>query len=463
MDVEIDDEHRLRICRSRDPRFDGWFVMAVTSTGIYCRPSCPARPARRDHLRFFATSAAAARAGFRACRRCRPDAAPGSPEWSVRSDVVGRAMRLIGDGVVDRVGVSGLAAQLGYSTRQLNRIVSAELGVGVASLAQVQRAHTARVLIETTTLPFVDVAFAAGFGSVRQFNDVVRQVFGTSPTVLRSSRRNDLEASPGSIRLRLPARSPYDAPSMWSFLRARAIEGVEWMDGEAYCRRLRLAGGAASVSLMPGDGAVTAELHLDRLHDLSSAVQRCRRLLDLDADPIAIDEALDGLGPSGARVPGAVDGWEIAARAVVGQQVSVAAARTVLARICAASPTPDQFPAAEWVGSISPDALPLPRARAATLVRVAAAVVEGRLDLSAGADRQRFDGEFQRIEGIGPWTSGYVRMRALGDPDVLLAGDLVVKRTLAGRDPTAWAPWRSYATVRLWSSASVPHPPSRNG
>lgn len=454
--MELDDAQRRSICRSRDPRFDGWFVMAVTSTGIYCRPSCPARPAKPENLRFFPTAASAQRQGFRACKRCRPDASPGSPEWATRSDVVARAMRLIADGVVDRDGVEALASRLGYSSRHLNRLMLAELGATAASLAAAQRAQTARTLIETTGLPFTQVAFAAGFGSVRQFNEVVARVFGSSPGILRAAAVSaEGRSDPGVIRLRLPLREPYDVVAMWTFLTRRALDGVEWCDGDAYVRRLRLPHGGGVVSLRPVPGAFLAELRIDDLADLGAAVQRCRRLLDLDADPVAIDAALDDLGYRGVRVPGAVDGWELAARAIVGQQVSVASARRTLSRICAAAPGDAGFPEAAWVASLRGAELPLPTARAETLIRLARAVVDDTLDLSDGADRGATRSALLGIAGIGPWTAGYIAMRALGDPDVLLASDLVIRRQLAGRDPSRWAPWRSYATVRLWLGAAA--------
>lgn len=449
----FDEDQLVRMCRSGDPRFDGWFVVGVTSTGIYCRPSCPARPPLRRNMRFFPTSAAAQLGGFRACKRCRPDATPGSPEWNRRADVVGRAMRLIADGVVDREGVGGLARRLGYSQRHLNRILTAELGAGASALASAQRARNARILIETTSLPFTQVAFAAGFGSVRQFNDVVREVFASSPSGLRSRAGAGRSGEPGVVSLRMPYREPYDVDSMWSFLARRAVEGVESFHDGAYRRRVRLPKGSATVSIRPAAEAMTAELRLDDLGDLAAAVQRCRNLLDLDADPVAIEEVLGDLGPRGARLPGSVEGWETAARAVVGQQVSVASARRTLARIAALCSDSGGFPSASSVAELDPAALPLPEARARTLVRVAAAVAGGELNLGPGADRDETRARLLEIPGVGPWTADYIRMRALGDPDVWLAGDLIIRRESIRDDPALWAPWRSYATVRLWGRA----------
>lgn len=226
--MELDFERCYRAVDSRDPRFDGWFVTAVTSTGIYCRPSCPATTPKRDNVRFYPSAAAAQRAGFRACRRCRPDAEPDSPEWDVRADVVGRAMRLIADGVVDRDGIPGLAARLGYTTRHLTRMLNAELGAGPLALARAQRAQTARVLLETTDLSMADIAYAAGFGSVRQFNDCLREVYAATPTRLRADAKRGPSATPGTVSLRLAYRAPLHAQALLEFLATRAIHGIEW-------------------------------------------------------------------------------------------------------------------------------------------------------------------------------------------------------------------------------------------
>src|SRR5215203_4096900 len=271
-------EHRYRAVRGRDVRFDGWFYVAVTSTGIFCRPSCPAVTPRRSNVRFFATAAAAQYAGFRACKRCRPDAVPGSPEWDVRTDVVARAMRLISDGVVDREGVSGLARRQGYTERHLHRLLSAEVGASPLALARARRAHTARLLIETTGLPITEVAFATGFASVRQFNDTVREVFAVTPRELRSASGHCGASLPGTIPLRLPFRAPFDAQGMLRFLGARAVAGVEAFDGGTYRMTLRLPHGAGTVALSDGGDHFRCDLGLQDLRDLGTAVQRCRRL-----------------------------------------------------------------------------------------------------------------------------------------------------------------------------------------
>ncbi len=481
------------------PRFDGWFFCAVTSTGIYCRPSCPARTPKRENIRFYPTAAAAQQAGFRACLRCRPDATPGSPEWNVRADVVARAMRLIRDGIVDREGVEGLAARLGYSTRQLNRLITAEVGTGPLALARAQRSQTARILLETTDLTVAHVAFAAGFASVRQCNETVRQVFADTPTGLRTrSRKTKHGRRPAgdaaqAIHLRLPCRQPFDPASVLAFLGTRALPGVEQLDGTSYRRSLRLPHGHGVVTLSTpaGDDAgpsgpayVAGDLDLSDLRDLTTAVARCRQLLDLDADPIAIWDALGNdrdLGPlvgrdPGRRVPGAVDGFELAVRAVIGQQVSVPGARTVAGRLVAAAgdrlPCPNSgvthlFPTPGALAELArrdPGAFAMPAGRRRALQALAEAVDNGDIVIDPGADPDELRRSLVLLPGIGPWTAEYVAMRALRDPDAFMPTDLGIRRGAAAiglPDGTAalaetserWRPWRSYAMTHLWSLA----------
>ena len=478
-----DAEVCYRAMQGRDARFDGWFIVGVTSTGIYCRPSCPARTPRRANVRFFSTAAAAQGAGFRACMRCRPDAAPGSPEWDVRSDLVARAMRMIGDGVVERDGVSGLARRLGYTERHLTRVVQAELGAGPLAIARARRAQTARLLIETTSLPFASVAFAAGFASIRQFNETVREVFALSPTELRARGRRGDDQGPGAVALRLAYRRPHDARGALDFLAMRAVRGLEAADGgdAAYRRVLRLPNGFGRVTLAPGDGHVAATLALDDLRDLGAAVARCRRLLDLDADPVAIDDALSrdpALAPlvdarPGLRLPGSADGFETAVRAVVGQQVSVAAACTVLRRIVATLGAPldppgddgltTAFPSPEAIAEAPDEALPMPSARRRALRGLAAAVAAGELSLEPGDDPAAMRERLVALPGVGPWTAAYVTLRMRADPDAFLPTDLGARRSAARlglpTDPAGlaahaerWRPWRGYALMHLWTT-----------
>jgi AraC family transcriptional regulator of adaptative response / DNA-3-methyladenine glycosylase II len=480
MVLDLDFTGRYRAVQSRDPRFDGWFFTAVTSTGIYCRPSCPATTPRADHVRFYPTAAAAQAAGFRACKRCIPGAVPGSPAWDLTGDLVGRAMHLIADGVVEREGVPGLARRLGYSERQVRRHLLADLGAGPLALARAQRAHVARLLLETTELPVTDVAFAAGFGSLRQFNATIREVFAAAPTALREARRPGEPSASGRIVLRLARRAPFAWPALLRFLAQRAVPGVEEVVDGVYRRSIRLPHGPAIVELTDDGEAVRCALALADPRDLGPAVARCRRLLDLDADPVAVDELL-GRDPlladlvravPGRRSPGAIDGPELAARAVLGQGITVAAARTLAARLVEAHGTPlavprggvtHLFPGAPALAAADPAILPGPAARRAALHGVAEAVATGRLDLDAGADRIATVRALQAIRGIGPWTAAYVAMRALADPDAFLPGDVALRRALISRGgpddvrgqaalAAGWRPWRSYAVHHLWAS-----------
>jgi AraC family transcriptional regulator, regulatory protein of adaptative response / DNA-3-methyladenine glycosylase II len=479
-----DFEHRYRAVRGRDVRFDGWFYVAVTSTGIYCRPSCPAATPKRSNVRFYPTAAAAQYAGFRACKRCRPDAVPGSPEWDTRADIVARAMRLIADGVVDRDGVAGLARRLSYTERHLHRLLSAEVGAGPLALARAQRSHTARLLIETTDLPITEVAFAAGFTSIRQFNDTIREVFAVTPRELRRTRGVHDERVRGRILLRLPFRTPFDANGMLRFIGTRAVAGVETFNGETYRRTLRLPHGAGVVALSDGGDHIRCVLRLENVKDLGSAVQRCRSLLDLDADPVAVSDVLGSdplLGAlvrhsPGRRVPGSVDGTELAFRAVLGQQVSVAGARTLAGRLVArcGEPLPETlsadarepthlFPGPHSVAGAALDGLGVPSARRETLRGLACAVAGGGIVLDPGSEREEVQRRLLELRGIGPWTASYIAMRALRDPDAFLPSDLGVRKAISrlghadDRGSVAtlaerWRPWRAYATQHLWAS-----------
>jgi AraC family transcriptional regulator, regulatory protein of adaptative response / DNA-3-methyladenine glycosylase II len=488
--VHEDFERCYRAVQSKDARFDGWFVTAVLTTHIYCRPSCPVRPPFARNVRFYPTAAAAQRAGFRACKRCRPDASPGSPEWNVRGDVVARAMRLIADGVVDRDGVGGLAAHLGYTTRQLQRLLQAEVGAGPLALARAQRAQTARVLIETTELPFGDVAFAAGFSSIRQFNDTVHLVFENTPTALRKRAASRPESSrdrgnsPGAVSLRLPVRTPFAYEGVFGHLGAVAAPGCEEVRDGAYRRTLRLPSGTGVVSLTPAVDHVRCRLVLDDFRDLTTAIARCRRLLDLDADPEAVVEALcadPDLRPvvvktAGQRIPRTVDEAELAVRTVLGQQVSTKAARTHAGRLVLAygQPVADPqgglthtFPSVEQLADIDPVHLAVPKARQRTLTALIASLADGSIDLDAGSDWEAARHRLLALPGIGPWTAEVIAMRGLGDPDAFPASDLGLRiaaenlglptdqRALTAHS-ARWRPWRSYATQHLWSTLDHP-------
>ncbi len=482
-----DFERCYRAVQSKDARFDGWFVTAVLTTRIYCRPSCPVRPPFARNVRFYPTAAAAQRAGFRACKRCRPDASPGSPEWNVRGDVVARTMRLIADGTVDREGVGGLAAHLGYTTRQLERLLQAEVGAGPLALARAQRAQTARVLIETTELPFGDVAFAAGFSSIRQFNDTVRLVFESTPTELRKRAALRSPSDPnsaGAVWLRLPVRTPFAYEGVFGHLSAGTVPGCEEVRDGAYRRSLRLPHGSAVVTLAPAVDHVRCQLVLDDFRDLTTAIARCRRLLDLDADPEAVVDALAGDSElarvvkkaPGQRIPRTVDEAELAVRAVLGQQVSTKAARTHAGRLVAAYGRPvhdpggaltHTFPSVEQLTEIDPIHLTVPEARQKTLDALVAGLADGSVVLDAGSDWESARTQLLALPGIGPWTAEVIAMRALGDPDAFPASDLGLRlaakqlglptdqRRLIERS-ARWRPWRSYATQHLWTTLEHP-------
>ncbi|TDY03027.1 DNA-3-methyladenine glycosylase II [Mycolicibacterium litorale] len=476
-----------RAVQSKDARFDGWFVTAVLTTRIYCRPSCPVRPPFARNVRFYPTAAAAQAAGFRACKRCRPDASPGSPEWNVRGDVAARAMRLIADGTVDRDGVTGLAERLGYTTRQLQRILQAEVGANPLALARAQRSQTARVLIETTDLPFSDVAFAAGFSSIRQFNETVRATCDSTPTALRGKARRRFgspTAGAGTLALRLPLRRPFAPEGVFGHLAASAVPGVEEFRDGAFRRTLRLSRGNGIVSLTPRDDHIACVLHLDDLRDLSSAIARCRRLLDLDADPEAVVDALSAdpdltalvTKAPGQRIPRTVDEAELAIRVVLGQQVSLKAARTHAARLAVhyGRPISDPqgglthvFPTVHELADIDPGHLAVPRSRQRSVVGLVAALASGAVRLDPGCDWNEARLQLTALPGIGPWTAEVIAMRGLGDPDAFPVTDLGVltaarhldlpdaARALAAHSER-WRPWRAYATQHLWTALDHP-------
>ncbi|MGB7360576.1 MAG: AlkA N-terminal domain-containing protein [Mycobacterium sp.] len=482
--MHTDFDRCCRAVQAKDARFDGWFVTAVLTTRIYCRPSCPVRPPYARNMRFYPTAAAAQRAGFRACKRCRPDASPGSPEWNVRGDVVARAMRLIADGTVDRDGVTGLASRVGYTVRQLERLMHAEVGAAPLALARAQRAQMARVLIETTEMPFSDVAFAAGFSSIRQFNDTLRTVCDLTPTALRRRARTrfggDDTLGTGVMTLRLPVRTPFAYEGLFGHLAASTVPGVEEVRDGAYRRTLALPHGIGIVSLRPHPDHVRCRLVVDDFRDVSTAIARCRRLLDLDADPEAIVAALgadEELGTlvakaPGQRIPRTVDEHELALRVVLGQQVSMAAARTHAGRIVAAYGRPIEdaegqlthvFPSVAELSDIDERLLAFPTARRRTLTAMVSALQHGDVVLDTGCDWTLAREQLLRLPGIGPWSAEMIAMRGLGDPDAFPATDLGV--VAAARQlalPTApkyllerstrWQPWRSYATQHLWTA-----------
>jgi AraC family transcriptional regulator of adaptative response / DNA-3-methyladenine glycosylase II len=465
-------DQRYAALAARDARFDGQFIAGVHTTGIYCRPSCPAITPKPGNVSFYRTAAAAHEAGLRACKRCQPDAVPGSPDWNLHDDLASRAMRLVHDGVVEREGVPGLASRLGYTPRHVTRVLTAELGAGPLALARAYRAQTARSLLAATDLPVTDIAFAAGFGSLRQFNDTIAEIYRATPTELRALARRGAPAptDSGSITLRLPARAPFDADGLFRFFADHGIRGFEEGDATRYARPFRLPGGRAEVEVRAGEldarsPSLLLTARLAALSDLPVLTTRIRRMFDLDADSVAIDAHLSrdaDLAPlvaavPGIRIAGSVDGEEALFRTLVGQQISVAAARTVLGRIVEHF---GDFPTATQLAERGPEVLRGPATRVAAIQRVAEAVAAGDLSIGPATPVAELRERLLAVPGVGPWTADYLAMRTLGHPDAFPATDLVLKQSAATRGivdsprPT-WAPWRSYAALHLWRARPV--------
>ncbi len=466
--------------RSRDPRFDGRFFVGVTTTGIYCRPVCPAPTAREGNVRYFSHAAAAAAAGFRPCLRCRPERAPGVAPCDSGDQVFDAAMRAIAAGALERQSLAALARRLGVTDRHLRRLFVARLGVAPHAVHEHQRLLLARQLLTETRLPITEVALASGYRSLRRFNDAFRAACAQTPSALRAGLRGQVGEG---LRLRLGYRPPYDLAAVLGFLAPRCVEGVDRVEGASYLRVIGEASrpGWLRVSAWPGEHALCLELDAASVPRLPALIRRVRRLFDLDADPRQVHEVLAGdsrLSDALAawptlRVPGAFDGFELAARAVLGQQVSVAATRTLLGRLVAALGTPVDtaqgagrlFPSPAAVAASDLAFLRIPQRRAEALRALAAAIADGRLDVeSVPADVPRWCAEVEALPGIGPWTAHYIALRGLHHPDAFPAGDLVLRRAL-GAAPGAstrsvdalaegWRPWRAHAVIALWQAAS---------
>jgi AraC family transcriptional regulator of adaptative response / DNA-3-methyladenine glycosylase II len=471
--------------RSRDPRFDGRFFAGVTSTGIYCRPICAARTPRRENVRFFECAAAAESAGFRPCRRCRPETVPGTPAWLGTSVTVSRALRLISQGALDGGDVDSLSDRLGVGSRHLRRLFERHLGASPLAVAQTRRLHFARRLLDQTQLPMREVAYSSGFKSVKRFNTVVRETFGMTPTELRGrSRDRDLPDGAETVKLRLPYREPYDWPGMLDYLAARAIPGVEQVQGDVYRRTIAYDGTVALLEVRPcpGKPCVILEVSASARRHLMSVAERVRRLFDLTTDPVPIAEHL-GRDPGisaavkrrpGLRVPGAWDPFELAIRAILGQQVSVKGATTLAGRLASRYGTPVPgadpsgphriFPDAAALADADLSSIGMPGKRADAVRELARLVRDGSLPLSWGECADDTHDGLMAIPGIGEWTARYIAMRALGQPDAFLPGDLGVRKAMAngsGKLPSPadvlarsekWRPWRAYAVLHLWMS-----------
>lgn len=477
--MNLDFEICYRAITSRDQRFDGRFFTAVTTTGIYCRPVCPAQTPKRGNVRFYPSAAAARAAGFRACKRCRPEAAPDAPLRDARGDLVGRALGLIAAGAVDDGRVDGVARQLAVSPRHLHRELNAAVGLGPLALARMRRAQTARLLIEGTTMPLGEVASAAGFSSIRQFNHSVREIFGRTPSELRRLPIGEAVPGAGEIAVRLAYRAPLDVPALLRFLARTSAPGVQEVEGNRLRRALRVGDAGTIVELEFPEGTAHAVLRL-WLEDpsrLGPLVTHCRRWFDLDVDAHAVmtvlasDPVLADLVAErpGVRLPGAVDGWEMAVQAVLAQQVSTTGARTLAGRLVRTlgEPLPRPwgtlthlFPTPEAVADSDLTGAGLIRSRAQVLRGLARAVATGEIVLDGEVDPEETRRRLLAVPGIGPWTVSYIAMRALRDPDAFPTTDLALVRAyerLGGEPGTLgeraerWRPWRGYAAMYLWT------------
>ncbi len=471
-DMNLDHDTCYRAVQSRDPRFDGRFFTGVRTTGIYCRSVCPAVTPLARNVEFFACAAAAEQAGFRPCKRCRPETAPGTPAWHGTSATVSRALRLIDEGALDGGSVAGLAARLGLGSRQLGRLFREHLGTTPVAVAQTRRIHFARNLLEQSALPMTQVALAAGFGSLRRFNALVQETFGATPGELRT--RAGRRAADPLLTARLPVRPPYAWAELLAYLRARAIAGVEEVDGDTYRRTVVWGGQPGVIAVSPGGpDHLRLQADLAGSHGAIALVARVRRMFDCAAEPQVIATHLGGdplLAGSlrrrpGLRLPSSWDPFELAVRAVVGQQVSVAAATTVTGRIALRTGTPlpaprggltHLFPDPATLATADLGGLGLNARREATINALADAVASGEVDLTAPHGPDDLIARLVALPGIGPWTAQYVAMRALGEPDAFPAGDLGLIKAAPGIDLAAraesWRPWRAYAALHLWAS-----------
>ena len=480
--MELDRRVCDRARRSRDARFDGKFFIAVTSTRIYCRPICPARSPKDENIRYYATAAAAQAAGFRPCLRCRPEASPGTPAWFGTSSVVSRALRLIGDGALDRDDVDRLADRLGVTARHLRRLFVQHLGATPIEVALTRRVHFAKKLIDETALPIAQIAFASGFGSIRRFNGEMRRTFSRTPTGLRKlSRKRDGSAE--CYRFRLAYRPPYDWAHVIGFLAARATPGVELVAGNRYQRTIAIGGATGTIAIGPAkdESALMLDVQLGDPRALLTIVERVRRMFDLGADPAVIEGQLiaDPLlrrivaRHPGIRTPGAWDPFEITVRAILGQQISVKAATTIAGRIAcrfgspviSSEPALDRlFPTPAQLVDAPLEEAGLTSARASTLRALARAVEGGAVVFDGAATLD----SLRAMPGIGEWTAQYVAMRALNEPDAFPSGDLILRR-MAGdcsareleRKSDTWRPWRAYAVMLLWQTAKDRDQPTR--
>ena len=489
---DLDHDACYRAVFSRDARFDGRIFTGVKTTGIYCRPICPARTPKSENVIFYPSAAAAQEAGFRPCLRCRPETAPDLGAWRGTSNTVSRALSLIEMGALDEADVETLAGRLGVGERQLRRLFGRHLGASPIAVAQTRRVLLAKQLIHETRLPMAEIAMASGFGSIRRFNETFQQLFRRPPGELRRSGAPDVSSGPaGEITLLLRYRAPYDWPAMLGFLRMRAITGVETVVGDVYSRSIALEGAVGTLSVEPGPGdALSVSIRFPKLSALPAIIARLRRVFDLAADPDAIGAQLSedpALAPlvaarPGLRVPGAWDGFELAIRAVLGQQITVTAAINLAGKLVADYGEPlgaaampgltHVFPTPQRLAGEDLSTLPMPRARSAALSSIAAAVAADPMIFGARRGLEDAIARLRALSGIGEWTAQYIAMRELREPDAFPAADIGLMRALAdaeGQRPTApqllamaerWRPWRAYAAQHLWASDAA-HPAAK--
>ena len=466
-----------RARQARDPRFDGRFYVGVVTTGIYCRPVCPARTPSPDNVRYFLTAAGAREAGYRPCLRCRPEVAAPTPEWNLGSEIVVRAFRRIGEGALDSMSVAALAGEIGLSSRQLQRLCVEHLGATPAALARTRRLHLAKRLIDDSQLSFADIALSAGYGSVRRFNDAIKGAYRRSPRELRRVRaRAGGNGRCEGITLRLNYRAPYDKRWLMEFFARRAIPGIERVGADGYERAFEFEGqgGRVRVSFDPVDDCMLAEIRHPHPRALSSTLERVRRMFDLATDSAVVDEHL-AVDPMlrpvidrfpGLRVPGSWDGFELAVRAVIGQQVSVKGAVTVTHRLVERFGSRQEhgvgFPTPLALLEGDPAEFSMPVRRVQALKGLCERVLRGELRFDGGASTDALSEALLAIPGIGPWTAGYIAMRALSDPDAMPAADLVLMRAAGVAKAAelearaeAWRPWRAYAVMYLWKKAGL--------
>jgi AraC family transcriptional regulator of adaptative response / DNA-3-methyladenine glycosylase II len=482
MDIQLYEQAR----QARDPRFDGRFFVGVKTTGIYCRPVCPVKIPLKKNVTLYQSAAAASEAGFRPCLRCRPETSPGTPAWMGTSTTVSRALRLISEGALDDASVEALSDRLGVGSRHLSRLFAQYLGASPKAVAQTRRLHFAKKLLDETSLSITEVAFSSGYNSVRRFNDHFKSVYSRAPGTIRkkdkkssTSESLNCDSTEKSYQLRLTYRPPFDFHGILAFLAYRAIPGVETVTSNSYSRTIRF-GEEVGVLLIDNDEknrSLNVNIDLDNSLYLFTILERVKRLFDLTADPMEINSSF-GQDSSmktiveqnpGQRVPGSWDPFEISVRAIVGQQVSVKGATTIMGRIAkkygCISEVGLCFPTASELSKLDTTTLSMPQKRAQAIKDLSVLVASGELDLEASHDPEKLVSQLVEIKGIGPWTAHYIAMRAIGDPDAFLHGDLVLLKVAKAlfsvnnenellEYSSSWRPWRAYAGMHLWRQAA---------